>query len=100
MLLITKEDISFEGKLYSINDGQLNLGYVEDYSGKKNVRLIGGIEPIHLSKEDGLGVVKAIKASMTGQQRNQVLNEIFTEFYFLYGKPDKRDIEKLYLTTK
>jgi hypothetical protein len=100
MLLITKEDFTFDEKLYTLKDGQLNLGYVQGYNSTKKVNLIGGIEPVFMSKEEGLEIVKAVKSSMAGQPRNQILNEIFTQLYFLYGKPDTRSIEKLYTIVK
>ena len=99
-LQITKDDIMFYDKLYERSDGQLNLGFVQDYSTNKKMKLVGVIEPEYLSSEACSDIMKSIKASMHDKPEREILKEIYTELYYIYGKPDVQTIEQLYQKLK
>lgn len=95
-LLLAKDNFIFNGKLYSPGDGILKLGYVEEYSNEKRIKEIAGIKPEFISKAELTKIILAIKKSIRNSPKDDVLNEIYTELYFFYGKPDKQLIERLY----
>lgn len=94
-LLITREDILFNDKLYSKQAGQLNLGFIRDYSADKKTKLVTVIEPAYISSEDCIGIIKGIKTSLEGKPEKEILKEIYTQLYYLYGKPDQQVLEQL-----
>jgi hypothetical protein len=95
-LLISREDLTFNGKLYSQADGVLQLGFVQDYSKEKKVSQIADIKPAYLSKADLVKIIRAIKLALRGTSRDEILKEIYSQLYYMFGKPDKQSIEDLY----
>jgi hypothetical protein len=100
MLYITKEDISFTNGLYKKTDGQLNLGYIENYSTNKKVKFITPIEPAFIGREEVSTVTKTIKKTLKGKPENEILAEICTQLYYQYGKPDELSVKAIYNTVK
>ena len=94
-LLITREDILFNDKLYSKQAGQLNLGFIRDYSADKKTKLVTVIEPAYISSEECIGIIKGIKTSLKDKPEKEILKEIYTQLYYLYGKPDQQVLEQL-----
>ena len=99
-LLITKEDISFNGALYDKTAGQLKLGYIENYSGEKKAKMITTLEPAFITREDCSNVISGISEALKGKTKSEILKEIFTQVYYLYGKPDEQTIADIYSSIK
>jgi len=99
-LYISKEDISFNNGLYTKSDGQLNLGYIENYSGDKKVKFITPIEPAYISRETCSDAVKVIKKTLKDKPEKTILEEVYTQIYYLYGKPDEQAIKEIYSSVK
>ena len=100
LLIITKDDIVFDDKIYSKEAGKLNLGYMEGYSSSKNASLVTALEPAFITREECMDIIKSIKRSMPGKPGKDILKEIYTQLYFLFGKPDEKAIEQLYQQIK
>jgi hypothetical protein len=100
ILYITKEDIFFNDSLYKKTAGQLNLGYIENYSSNKNVKYIAVIEPVFISKETCGNVISVIKKTLKGKPEKEILQEVNTQIYYLYGKPDELAIKEIYSSIK
>ncbi len=94
-LLITREDILFNDKLYSKQAGLLNLGFIRNYSAEKKTKLVTVIEPAYISSEECIGIIKGIKTSLKDKPEKEILKEIYTQLYYLYGKPDQQVLEQL-----
>jgi hypothetical protein len=94
-LVLTKEDFTIVGKSYSQGDGILALGYVSGYSTQKNVTKITEIRPVFLSREEARKIVDAIKYALPDLPQDELIKEIYTELYYIYGKPDEQLIESL-----
>ena len=95
-LLLSKKDFIFNGKLYSPADGILKLGFTEGYSEDKKVKEIADVHPEFISRKKLNLIIQTIKTSLPDLSKNDVINEIYTELYFFYGKPDRQLIENLY----
>jgi hypothetical protein len=100
MLYITRNDISFNDGPYKKSDGQLNLGYIENYSGDKKVKFITPIEPVYISREICSEAVKVIKKTLKGKPEKNILEEVYAQVYYLYGKPDEQAIKEIYSSIK
>jgi hypothetical protein len=100
MLYITKEDISFGDGLYKKADGELNLGYVQNYSRDKNVKFITPIEPVFITRDEAGTVIKTIKKTLKGKPEKDILAEASTQLYYQYGKPDELAVKEIYNTVK
>jgi hypothetical protein len=100
MLYITKDDISFSDGLYKKSDGQLNLGYVQNYSTDKNIKFITPIEPVFINREEAGTVINAIKKTLKGKPEKDILAEVYAQLYYQYGKPDELAISAIYNTVK
>lgn len=100
MLYITREDILFGDSLYKKADGQLNLGYIENYSGDKKVKFITPIEPVYITKETCRDAIKLIKKTLKGKPEKEILQEVCTQLYYLYGKPDEKTVYEIYSSIK
>jgi hypothetical protein len=100
MLYITKEDIFFKDSLYKKSMGQLNLGYMENYSGNKNVKYIAVIEPVFITGETCSNNISIIKKTLKGKAEKEILEEIYTQMYYLYGKPDELALKEIYSSIK
>ena len=100
MLYITREDISFNDGLYKKSDGQLNLGYIENYSGDKKVKFITPVEPVYISREECSNIIRTIKKTLKGKAEQKILEEASTQIYYLYGKPDEQAIKEIYSSIK
>lgn len=100
MLYITKDDISFADGLYKKSDGQLNLGYVENYSGDKKVKFITPIEPAFISREACADAIRIIKKALKGRPEKEISEEAYAQIYYLYGKPDEQAIKEIYSSIK
>lgn len=100
MLYITKEDIFFNDSLYKKSAGQLNLGYIQDYSGNKNVKLITSVEPVYITKETCSNAIGVIKKTLKGKPQKEILQEVYAEMYYLYGKPDEQALKEIYSSIK
>jgi hypothetical protein len=100
ILYITKEDITFNDSLYKKSTGQLNLGYIENYSGDKKAKFITVIDPIYITREACIKVIRDIKLALKGRTEKEILEELYTQIYYLYGKPDEKAIEEIYKTGK
>lgn len=100
VLYITRQDILFADSLYKKSDGQLNLGYVENYSGNKNVKNITKIEPVYITKETCGNIIRPIKKTLKGKPEKDILEEVYAQIYYLYGKPDEQAITEVYRSIK
>jgi hypothetical protein len=100
MLYIIRDDISFSNGLYTKSDGQLNLGYIENYSSDKKVKFITPVEPVFISKEECSNIIKTIKKTLKGKPEKEILEEVYTQIYYLYGKPDEQTIKDIYSSIK
>lgn len=100
ILYIIKEDIFFNDGLYKKSDGQLNLGYIENYSGDKKVKFTISIEPVFISREDCINTIKVIKKTLKGKPEKEILEEVYAQIYYLYGKPDELAIKEIYSSIK
>ena len=96
VISISREDIVFNDTLYSSDMGILHLGYLENFSGEKKATLVTNIDPVYISREECGDIIRGIKNCMTGVRDTEILNEIYTQLYYLYGKPDEQTIEQLY----
>jgi hypothetical protein len=95
-LLISREDLTFKGKLYTVSDGVLKLGFVKGYSTEKKIIPVADIKPSYISKTELYKMIQAIKLAMAADSKDERLKEIYTELYYIYGKPDRQLIESLY----
>lgn len=95
-LLLYKKDFIFNGKLYSPADGIVKLGFAEGHSKDKKVKEIADVHPEFISKKEINLIIQTIKTSLPHLSKNDVINEIYTQLYFFYGKPDRQLIENLY----
>ncbi|MBK8609205.1 MAG: hypothetical protein IPL84_04485 [Chitinophagaceae bacterium] len=95
-LLITREDLVFNNTLYSRSAGELNLGYLENYTTDKKTRLIVAIEVAFMSKEECIDIMRGIRQAMSGAPDNEILKEIYTQIYQMYGKPDEQKLIDMY----
>ena len=100
ILYITKDDISFNDGLYKKSDGQLNLGYIENYSTEKKVKFITPVEPIFISREECINAIRTIKKTLKGKPEKDILEEVYAQIYYLYGKPDELAIKEIYSSIK
>ena len=100
ILYITREDISFNDGLYKKSDGQLNLGYIENYSTDKKVKFTTPVEPVYISREDCTNTIKVIKKTLKGKPEKNILEEVYAQIYYLYGKPDEQVIKEIYSSIK
>lgn len=100
ILYITKEDISFNNSVYKKTDGQLNVGYIENYSGDKKVKFISPVEPAYITKEDCMSAIRTIKKTLKGKAEKDILDEVHAQIYYLYGKPDEMAIKEIYSSIK
>lgn len=100
MLYITRDDISFKDGLYKKSDGQLNLGYIENYSGDKKVRFITPIEPVFISRETCADAIRIIGKTLKGRPEKEILEEVYAQVYYLYGRPDEEAIKEVYSSIK
>ncbi len=100
ILYITREDILFSDSLYKKADGQLNLGYIENYSGDKKVKFITPVEPVYITKEACVNSIKLIKKTLKGKSEKDILQEVYTQLYYLYGKPDELAVTEIYRSIK
>lgn len=95
-LLITRENLIFDGTLYSRTAGKLNLGFIENYTGDKKAKLICPIEAAFMTRQECIDIMKGIKQAMAGQEDAEILKEIYTQIYQMYGKPDSQMLGSLY----
>lgn len=100
MLYITKADILFSDSLYKSSDGQLNLGFIENYSADKKVKFITLLEPVYINKETCRDLVLAIRRTLKGKAEKDILAEINIQLYYQYGKPDELAVEAVYKMVK
>ena len=100
MLYITREDISFNDGLYKKSDGELNLGYIENYSGDKKVKFITPVEPAFISRQECSNTINLIKKTLKGKAEKEILQEIYAQLYYLYGKPDEQAVTEIYRSIK
>lgn len=100
ILYITKEDIFFKDSLYKKTDGQLNLGYMENYSKNKNVKYIAVVEPVFITKETCSNNINVIKKTLKGKPEKEIIQEVYTQMYYLYGKPDEQALKEIYSSIK
>lgn len=100
MLYITRDDILFGDSLYKKTDGQLNLGYIQNYSADKRVSFISPIEPVYISKEVCRDLILLVRKTLKGKPDKEILNEVNAQLYYQFGKPDELAVEKIYLTVK
>lgn len=100
ILYITKEDISFNDGMYKKVDGQLNLGYVENYSSDKKVKFITPVEPVFINKEECGNVIRVIKKTLKGKPEKEILEEVYQQLYYQYGKPDEQALKEIYSSIK
>ncbi len=99
-LYITREDIFFNDTLYTKSAGQLNLGYIENYSGDKKAKFITPVEPVYITKETCSNVIKVIKKTLKGKPEKEILEEVYAQIYYLYGKPDEQALKEIYSSIK
>lgn len=97
-LLISREDLVFNNTLYNKTAGLLNLGYLENYSTGKKTRLVCPIEAAFMSKEECLEIMQGIREAMSGSTDSEIIQEIYTQIYQMYGKPDVQMLMDLYST--
>lgn len=100
MLYITRQDILFADSLYKKSDGQLSLGFVENYSGNKKTKIITKIQPVYITKKACGSTIKLIKKTLKGKPEKDILEEIYAQLYFLYGKPDEKAVQEVYSSIK
>lgn len=100
MLYITKEDISFGNGLYKKSDGNLSLGFIENYSSEKKVKFFIAVEPAFISREEAVNTIKTIKKTLKGKPEKEILEEAYVQIYYLYGKPDEQAIKEIYNSIK
>ncbi len=100
ILYITKDDISLNEGVYKKSDGQLNLGYIENYSRDKKVKFITPIEPVFISKEECSNTIRTIKRTLKGKPEKEIVEEVYAQIYYLYGKPDEQAIKDIYSSIK
>ena len=100
ILYITREDILFGDSLYKNTDGQVNLGYIENYSGDKKVKFITPVEPVYITKETCGNAIKLIKKTLKAKSEKEILQEVYVQLYYLYGKPDEQAIKDVYSSIK
>ncbi len=100
MLCITRDDLVFGDSLYKKSDGQLNLGYIENYSADKKVNFVTPLEPVYISREACKNLISIIKKAMKGRPEKEILNEVNTQLYYQYGKPDEMAVRAIYDTVK
>lgn len=97
-LIITRENLVFNNTLYSKKEGQLNLGYIENYTTNKRTRLICSVEIAYMSREACVEIMQSIRQAMNGSTETEIIQEIYTEIYQMYGKPDIQALANLYDT--
>lgn len=100
ILYITREDILFGDSLYKKADGEINLGYIENYSGDKKVKFITPVEPVYITKETCGNAIKLIKKTLKAKSEKEILQEAYAQLYYLYGKPDEQAIKDVYSSIK
>ena len=100
ILYISREDILFGDSLYKKTDGQVNLGYIENYSGDKKVKFITPIEPVYITKETCRNTIAVIKKTLKGKPEKDILQELYAQLYYLYGKPDEQALKEIYSSIK
>ncbi len=100
ILYITREDIFFKDSLYKKTDGELNLGFMENYSKNKNAKYIAVVEPVFITKETCGNAIAVIKKTLKGKPEKDILQEVYTQLYYMYGKPDERAVKEIYSSIK
>ena len=100
-LNISREDIVFKEKLYSIEAGELKLGLVNQYTTDNNViKKIATINPSFITRETCASVIKAVKSAMGHADESTILKEVYMQLYYTYGKPDENKIEEIFNSLK
>jgi hypothetical protein len=99
-LIITREDIVFKDSLYNKTMGQLNLAYIENYSGDRKIKLITSLEPAFITRAECSEVIRGIRTALKDSPDKEILKELLTQIYYAYGKPDENTLTEIYRTTK
>lgn len=94
-LLLKKEDFMFNGKLYSKNNGILELGFVKGYSTEKKITKIATIKPVFLSTAELSKFVDVVKSAFAYRTKDKLIQQVYSRLYYLYGKPDEQLIEEI-----
>ena len=99
-LYITRDDILFNDTFYTKSAGQLNLGYIENYSGDKKAKFITVINPLYITRAACIRLVRDIKLALNDRPDKEILEELYVQIYYLYGKPDEKSLEEIYKADK
>jgi hypothetical protein len=96
-LYITKQDIVFNDKLYSRDAGELKLRLV-DLNGAYNKMLmdIVSFEPVFITREECAALIKSVMSVMKATDEYWLLNEVYMQLYYTYGKPSEKKIKEIY----
>lgn len=97
-LFLTKQDFIFNEKLYSSTNGTLIIGLVKNYSTEKQINTITNISPDFVSKSELFPIANAIKSSLAGASKEILQQELYTELYYFYGKPNEELLNELLQT--
>ncbi|MEO6541554.1 MAG: hypothetical protein ABIN74_11200, partial [Ferruginibacter sp.] len=93
-VIIRPADLLFDGAMLP-NSEETLIGFVENYGTQKSTTEIGSFKPATMSLAECKKIMKAVKKAL-GKNRQKVINEIFTQLYQNYGKPDKKVLEAIY----
>lgn len=95
-LVIRTGDFIFNGRPYREEDGRVTIGLVQIISKERKVTRIVGFAPAFLTRTELRQIIRAVKSALPDAKREDMINEVYTQLYFLYGKPDKQIVESLF----
>lgn len=98
-LEIGSADFMLDGKLFSGEDGMITLRFVRNRSSENPDQFVCKFTPYFISMEKMQSIIGAVRHGMQGQEETSIIDEIYTELYLLYGKPDRSLIRQLYRIT-
>jgi hypothetical protein len=91
-ILIGRADFMFNGAEPAEN-AEVKIGFMQYYSTEKKMTKIASFTPVFMSIADCKAIILAIQQSIP--DKDKAFEEVLTQLYFNYGKPDKTSIKVL-----
>lgn len=91
-LLISRSDFMFNGAEPAENS-EVKIGFMQYYSTEKKMTRIASFTPVFMSITDCKAIITAVQQTIP--DKDKAFEEVLTQLYYNYGKPDKMSIKVL-----
>ncbi|HPH86456.1 MAG TPA: hypothetical protein PLC48_13390 [Ferruginibacter sp.] len=91
-LLISRSDFMFNGAEPAENS-EVKIGFMQYYSTEKKMTRIASFSPVFMSIADCKAIIAAIQQTIS--DKDKAFEEVLTQLYYNYGKPDKASMKLL-----